>query len=266
MNMTESQNITSTPITTPTQGHWPETPYLVAGGLLLAALVVTLIFCVYKLCKPEPTDMEDKASFRSKQQKDLRNGKPKKKHLYDPKDHMNTKDRANEKKWQSALVKNSSNVLPRIGDKNKQNNVKTLKEQKQLNPVFLNNNLGEQSIKNSLSIKECPKPKNKDSEIKRKYPKEYIGITTSPKSESSFIEKPKKKYSLMEENNTIRHHSTREQKNKFVKKKFDDCCPNHSKKKTITFATFGQPNNWTTINEEKTISNFSFQISSVNSN
>uniref|UniRef100_A0A0K0E364 Uncharacterized protein n=1 Tax=Strongyloides stercoralis TaxID=6248 RepID=A0A0K0E364_STRER len=265
------------------------TYYYVISAFFVIALLVVLCYFLHKLCQSKKIISKKSATSEFKQQKDLRNGKPKKKHLYDPKEHMNTRDKEEAKLMRDVsfnvnkLIKSGKSINPVLPVNNSQpqifNNINNIGDSKDKPSIFSpNNSLGIREngdIFESLEIKDETKNDILNNERKRNNQMDGFQLknnSTLPIQKN--IVKPKKMQDDMEKPKI-------EKKTKVVEGKFHDaiksndkktkndikctCYNDNSDRKTIAFTAIGGKEKWKTVDEKDTVSNFSFQISSVNS-
>uniref|UniRef100_A0A0K0G1E4 Uncharacterized protein n=1 Tax=Strongyloides venezuelensis TaxID=75913 RepID=A0A0K0G1E4_STRVS len=254
-----------------------ETIVTIIFGLITILLVVIFVYYLFKVCCGSKSGEEEKGTIRSRKQKDLRNGKPKKKHNYNPLDIMNTIEKQEynmEKRKKSAVEKEVLHVeIPNIQKENEPKNVGNL-----------NNNVGFKPPSNDIGVKKqrsLVKSIEQNGKVNVK-PKDVSPIYefTPPDDYHVPIERDTKRPNPIQDRNKILQNLDKTQiirrkllsdlkKIKKIKNLKEtpicNCDKNPEDKKVIAFTTMGKNDKWETVNENDTVSNFSFQISSRNS-
>uniref|UniRef100_A0A0N5CHF2 Uncharacterized protein n=1 Tax=Strongyloides papillosus TaxID=174720 RepID=A0A0N5CHF2_STREA len=254
-----------------------ETIVTIIFGLITLLLAVIFVYYLYKVCCASKSDEEEKGTIRSRKQKDLRNGKPKKKHNYNPLDIMNTieKQEYNMEKIKKSAV-DKGVVQVEIPNDQKENESKDVGN--------LNNNIGFKLPSNDIGIKK-KRSLVKSIEYNEKVnvkPKDVSPayVFTPPDDHHVPIVRDTKKTNPIQDRNEILPNLDKTQLmrrkllndlkkikniNNLKETPICNCDNNRENKKTIVFTTMGKNDKWETVNENDTVSNFSFQISSRNS-
>ncbi|CEF65754.1 Hypothetical protein SRAE_2000043000 [Strongyloides ratti] len=262
------------------------TYYYIIFLFILVILFIIFCYCLHKLCRSKQHCSQESVSIEFKQQKDLRNGKMKKKHVYNPYDHMNTCE-----KEQAKVMRDIKFNVNKINQARKKVNITTVMDNNQPQiEIDKIANLEEKSFDNPFKINSIVK--------KKSYPIQSFKIKDETSNEPPHkdskkvaqIDEPqlvndvylptrnisiKKKVQVNNDKPKIikkpriieKHCNSKELKDTKLKTKTEcTCYDNHENKKTVTFTTIGGEEKWKTMNANDTISNFSFQISSRNSN